>query len=1582
MYEVDIDATPDEFLDWDLPISEQNDAVRGALDEYSGNWTKENYGLPWLPSGEQRLKHMASAPAGVEALSKAGIKGIRYKDAFSRGKEGGTYNYVVFDDSLIDIKDKYSRKSTNITPYLKGIEEAPELPKTRGKILKRDVGLYLQGRSLEKLEGVPRDLSIAGDRQAIANDLVTEAVYEFEKLGNAVNWYDQTVAEMISMMSLKHPEILTDRGARTALFVSLAITSQEMAVPKNLRLAAKAYAHFAKRGRFPLIGEGNSTKIMKLNFKKANGLIKKLGSMDLFADFLETTFTVAELNTWLEKHLKGTAIGGENVDTIVFGSAVFGPKIGQGFYTNLRGDFNPVTMDMWFMRTIGRLSGDLMKYDEDLFEKQSERFIKEKNLQKNITRETVIEKALETVRQHEKDFKQFRKEYDSGKREKSEAVKAASTLLNSLKNLKDAPTSGGQRNALRKVVALAVDKFNKRTGQNIAPAAFQALIWYPEQDLYKGLGVSLTYARSDYADSTKDLLLKEGFSEKEINKRRDRVRLSSKFRAGRVQQKSGKPDRKTARRPARGSSRVVQEEATRTKPIVQDKYSRDPKKVEKAVEENIAAFENRSVTNQIPRFSLTADPEAQYVARNPEKAFEPSPELLDRYARDNGPDLNDEEKKAVDSLSTDPVPRKTPGQTFIDVTDTSWWTYGLTKLKQETVFNYAELERLYVKGDLEIGDPESSAWRALIFSDKSRALAADAQRHGAVNYDKQGTGIVTTEPFEHNGRMVGGTIDVFTPLYENPYEISLEQLAQSYFVGRRAERLRAEGKKVPGDVEAVATVNALVEDYVNPETGRPIIIEVYETWQAYNEKTIDFLQASGVLDGEKAQIWRDYSDYVPFYREAEGEVDLGGYPSVFGGLTAAVKMAPLKGQERAITIPLLDAVVMNQAMAIDLGLKNIAQQRVIRDMEAAGMARRLPPGSNEPEVRVVSFRIDGKEVRYTVDNPLVYESLLPLDGGFQMMEKVLGIPSTIMRELITRNPSFAAKNILRDTLSSWITSGANYIPILGSLEGLFKGVKALGKFGVVGGFDNIRDPSSLKKTLRKILREKKIKIPKGSRLRGVADAVPLANNFVALWDLLGDLSTASDAAVRYAVYKDTLARTGSDAAATLAAAEVMNFGRRGRNPYARLFTAATPFLNARYQGLDVLYRSHTGRNLAMMGKDARPMARTQQILTAASRGAMLAGISAIWWALVSDDDQYQDTPDEIKDLNVIFPTASGAPFLFPLPFEVGVFYWTAIQRILDYYPVAEMLGKEGGTSAPELKESAKRFAFGTAEGLVFNPLQMQAISPLAEAVMNFDSFKQRHIVPKYIEDANFPELQRTPYTSELAKGLAKALPLPDAIRSPMKLDHLLKGYFPGLGVFVLGLADSLMRSPMVQGDNTKVIPGQGFNLKSADWWDYPFVRRFFRGKYDTGALQDFYTLKRTLNQAMNSLGNENLSLEEKQALYISYAHLLGSSDKYPTGLKDPIKELGEMLADTRKRERAILLTDWPAQVKKNQIDELKGRRDTHNALIHAFKKDADLPASRNYDLKPGEFDRFMELQEIEHQSEMKRLQAPVYKGRE
>ena len=40
-------------------------------------------------------------------MQRSGIKGIRYKDQGSRGTDGGTSNYVVFDDQIIEILKKY-----------------------------------------------------------------------------------------------------------------------------------------------------------------------------------------------------------------------------------------------------------------------------------------------------------------------------------------------------------------------------------------------------------------------------------------------------------------------------------------------------------------------------------------------------------------------------------------------------------------------------------------------------------------------------------------------------------------------------------------------------------------------------------------------------------------------------------------------------------------------------------------------------------------------------------------------------------------------------------------------------------------------------------------------------------------------------------------------------------------------------------------------------------------------------------------------------------------------------------------------------------------------------------------------------------------------------------------------------------------------------------------------------------------------------------------------------------------------------------------------------------------------------------
>ena len=55
---------------------------------------------------------------------------------------------------------------------------------------------------------------------------------------------------------------------------------------------------------------------------------------------MESEFTVGQL-----EKLTGIKISGENTDTKVKGAAILGPKIGNGFYSNLRGSFDELTMD-------------------------------------------------------------------------------------------------------------------------------------------------------------------------------------------------------------------------------------------------------------------------------------------------------------------------------------------------------------------------------------------------------------------------------------------------------------------------------------------------------------------------------------------------------------------------------------------------------------------------------------------------------------------------------------------------------------------------------------------------------------------------------------------------------------------------------------------------------------------------------------------------------------------------------------------------------------------------------------------------------------------------------------------------------------------------------------------------------------------------------------------------------------------------------------------------------------------------------------------------------------------------------------
>lgn len=97
MYEVRINADPDQFLDWDKWVSGQRhvmDALgKGGLRPSGDTMTGQDF--------------FRSINSDTRTLQNAGIPGIKYLDQGSRAGGEGTRNYVVFDADKIEILKKY-----------------------------------------------------------------------------------------------------------------------------------------------------------------------------------------------------------------------------------------------------------------------------------------------------------------------------------------------------------------------------------------------------------------------------------------------------------------------------------------------------------------------------------------------------------------------------------------------------------------------------------------------------------------------------------------------------------------------------------------------------------------------------------------------------------------------------------------------------------------------------------------------------------------------------------------------------------------------------------------------------------------------------------------------------------------------------------------------------------------------------------------------------------------------------------------------------------------------------------------------------------------------------------------------------------------------------------------------------------------------------------------------------------------------------------------------------------------------------------------------------------------------------------
>jgi len=388
-------------------------------------------------------------------------------------------------------------KALGITNILDGDEQLDIEPTgKKGKVRMHDLANALQARTNALHPGLSERTDEAKD--IIATTLADEVEAAMERSGHAGHWYSDKLRNAVALIAEIHPELATDPDAQAMFLAGLAITSNGQPMESNSKMAEEQYQAYKETGRFPIMGVGKEAQAMKDAFERLNTLLDQKGVTDTRL-FLATPYTRRELVDLGYEN----AANGEPMGFQTFGSAIFGPKIGAGFYQNLIGNYSPLTADRWFMRTWGRLSGRLMqdpnsKANNDRRERLRASLKTKKGQQKlaelgynvlDLANDTTLGDIAVLLHQEysRTDFK-----------DKSEWNKAGMRLDTGLHDTIGAPVNSSERTWIREVVAEAQSKLEQR-GLDVDTASLQALIWYPEKELYQKNGVGDARAKpTDY----------------------------------------------------------------------------------------------------------------------------------------------------------------------------------------------------------------------------------------------------------------------------------------------------------------------------------------------------------------------------------------------------------------------------------------------------------------------------------------------------------------------------------------------------------------------------------------------------------------------------------------------------------------------------------------------------------------------------------------------------------------------------------------------------------------------------------------------------------------------------------------------------------------------------------------------------------------------------------------------------------------------------------------------------------------------------------------------------------------------------
>ena len=859
-------------------------------------------------------------------------------------------------------------------------------------------------------------------------------------------------------------------------------------------------------------------------------------------------------------------------------------------------------------------------------------------------------------------------------------------------------------------------------------------------------------------------------------------------------------------------------------------------------------------------------------------------------------------------------------QTYID---------SLDKLDKKMIEGIETNEEVRLANNLV----STSTMAALRLADRARGVFAQMLTRG-VPVDKiDGVDALTSvQEFEFSARYnpfidgntgKGGLVQFTASLYADP-TIDKEYVFGLYAGLKRVKSLNENGVEI--DVPSSLRDLELIEQI---ENNHKDVVEVYNNYQKWNNGLISFAEAKGILSQEQSQLWRTHSAYYPFYRNMVDDTEMSA-PAIGGGSLPSNPLSiKMKGSEKELNVPPLEAIARNSLSILTASMKNDGVAKLVRDLKTMGDAKEISP-SQTPGLDTIFVFENGVKKHILLKDPETFLALQSVGGvKTDMLTKIFAVPAGILRDTVTRDPGFVVVNILRDTLSSAVTSGVklgidadSYTPIIDSVKNMFGDMTDLEKFGIIGGYDFANDEGDIVSFMARTRRQQGLSSENG---------ITPESAFYKLWDGLGGLTTKSDGATRKAVYdsvyksalKDGATEAEAQSAAAYQALEIINFGRRGLSPTFKLVTSAIPFLNARIQGLDVLYRSFSGKYSAtekLQEGETMEELKSRIVKTALQRGLGLMGVTIMYYLMVSDTDDYKEAKRETRDDNWLIPTPWDYTVKIPIPFEVGMMFKALPERVVDM--------AWGQVEKDPLKSMARQLGTSAKIPVFSGDISVQAVKPLFEAITNRNSFTGTEIVPYYklgLEKG----YQANPQTNELARLIGEQLGI-----SPMKIEYVLKGYTGTLGGYALSVIDSMVRT----ATGSPYIPNNAFN-NPTNWAQLPVFKRLLVDSNQMGGLQQqFYELRGEVNkvtQTMNSL--------KKQKRFDELA-TYRANNQGTMNVKNQVRSMERYLDNYRKKRDAIMRReDVSVSVKQGLLEDLVLERDKRLAFVPELRKKANVP---------------------------------------